>query len=99
LADRPEPVDLTNCDREPIHILGAIQPLGFLLALTADWLVARTSANVADYLGHGPEAMIGKPLSDFLPMKAIHDLRNRTAILRGPDSVERLFDCEMIPGA
>lgn len=30
-------VDLTNCDREPIHIPGAIQPIGFLVALTADW--------------------------------------------------------------
>jgi light-regulated signal transduction histidine kinase (bacteriophytochrome) len=29
-------VNLTNCDREPIHILGAIQPFGFLIALTTD---------------------------------------------------------------
>lgn len=29
-------VDLTNCDREPIHILGAIQPFGFLLAAQRD---------------------------------------------------------------
>ena len=26
-----KPVDLTNCDREPIHIPGSIQPFGFLL--------------------------------------------------------------------
>ena len=25
------PIDLTNCDREPIHIPGAIQPYGVLL--------------------------------------------------------------------
>jgi len=25
-------VDLTNCDREPIHVPGAIQPHGVLLA-------------------------------------------------------------------
>ena len=30
-------VDLTNCDREPIHIPGAIQPFGFLLALSAEF--------------------------------------------------------------
>ena len=37
-------VDLSNCDREPIHVLGKVQPFGFLIALTADWLVARASA-------------------------------------------------------
>ena len=32
----PSPtLDLTNCDREPIHQLGEIQPIGFLLVLTA----------------------------------------------------------------
>ncbi|MES2290632.1 MAG: HWE histidine kinase domain-containing protein [Pseudomonadota bacterium] len=95
MADGNDPVDLTNCDREPIHILGAIQPIGFLLALTADWIVARASANTAEYVGHAPEALIGKALSDVFPVKAVHDLRNRTAMLRGPDSVERLFDVDI----
>ena len=27
-------VDLSNCDREPIHVLGKVQPFGFLIALT-----------------------------------------------------------------
>ncbi len=98
LADEQGPVDLTNCDREPIHILGAIQPVGFLLALTADWLVARASANVADYLGRTPADLLGLPLAGIVSADAIHDLRNRTAILRGPDAVERLFDCVLVPG-
>jgi len=85
-------IDLTNCDREPIHILGAIQPIGFLIALTADWLVARVSANISEFVGHAPAELYGRPLQDILSPKAVHDLRNRAAILRGPDSVERLFD-------
>ncbi len=92
------PVDLTNCDREPIHILGAIQPIGFLLALTSDWLIARVSANVGVFLGHEPDELFGRPLSDFFATRAVHDLRNRSAILRGADAVERLFDCEVIAG-
>jgi light-regulated signal transduction histidine kinase (bacteriophytochrome) len=84
-------VDLTNCDREPIHILGSIQPVGFLLALTADWMVARASANLDQYLGQAPADVIGKPIHEVLLPGAIHELRNRTALLRGPDSVERLF--------
>ncbi|MDO9489771.1 MAG: HWE histidine kinase domain-containing protein [Sphingomonadaceae bacterium] len=91
-------VDLTNCDREPIHILGAIQPIGFLIALTTDWMIARVSANIADYIGRTPEELIGVPLRDVFPDKVIHDLRNRTAMLRGPDSIERLFSCDIVPG-
>ncbi len=94
----PNPVDLTNCDREPIHILGAIQPIGFLIALTADWIVARGSANLPEHLDFYPEQMIGQPLAEFLAAPVIHELRNRTAMLRGPDSVERLFDVELVTG-
>ncbi|PKP98526.1 MAG: two-component system sensor histidine kinase/response regulator, partial [Alphaproteobacteria bacterium HGW-Alphaproteobacteria-15] len=91
-------VDLTNCDREPIHILGAIQPVGFLISLTADWIVARVSANLADYLQIAPDDVIGTPLSEIFRAGAMHDLRNRTTLLRSPDSVERLFGVELIEG-
>ena len=96
--DANVPVDLTNCDREPIHIPGAIQPIGFLIALTADWIVARVSANIAEYLGMTPEQMTGAPLAGIFTGKVVHDLRNRTAILRGPDAVERMFECTLIEG-
>ncbi len=89
-------VDLTNCDREPIHILGAIQPVGFLIALTADWLVARVSANIGEFIGKEPADLFGLPLDKVFSPKAVHDLRNRSAILRGPDAVERLFDCALV---
>jgi light-regulated signal transduction histidine kinase (bacteriophytochrome) len=92
------PVDLTNCDREPIHILGAIQPIGFLVALTADWLVARTSANIGDFIGFQPADLFGKPLFELFLPKAIHDLRNRSTLLRGADAVERIFDLELVAG-
>ncbi len=91
-------VDLTNCDREPIHIPGSIQPIGFLLALTADWIVSRASANLAAYLDVAPEDAIGRPLAEMLPAGVMHDLRNRTTLLRGPDSVERLFGVALVPG-
>ena len=91
-------VDLTNCDREPIHILGAIQPIGFLIALTSDWMIARVSANIADHVGREPDALLGKPLNALFAGQAIHDLRNRTIMLRGVDAVERLFDLELVAG-
>ena len=95
--DNP-PVDLTNCDREPIHILGAIQPIGFLVALTSDWLIARASANLAQFIEQTPDQVIGRSIAEVFTAKAIHDLRNRAALLRGPDSVERVFDCELVEG-
>jgi light-regulated signal transduction histidine kinase (bacteriophytochrome) len=84
-------VDLTNCDREPIHVLGIIQPFGYLIAVTADWLVSRVSANIADLTGQAPDAMLGRPLNAFLSEDSIHAIRNRLTMLRGPDAVERLF--------
>ncbi len=89
-------VDLTNCDREPIHAPGAIQPIGFLIALSTDWLVARASANMVDFIGRSAQDMIGRPLAEFLPASALHDFRNRVALLRGPDAVERLLGCDLI---
>lgn len=84
-------VDLTNCDREPIHLLGAIQPIGFMLILTADWNISSTSANVAEFLGVQGTTLVGRPAHEFLDRDAIHTLRNRLALLRGKDAVERVF--------
>jgi light-regulated signal transduction histidine kinase (bacteriophytochrome)/CheY-like chemotaxis protein len=95
MSTKPINVDLTNCDREPIHQLGAIQPIGFLIALTADWMIARASANLAQYLGMAPDDVIGRPLADIFTQRAVHDLRNRTTLLRGPDAVERIFSVDI----
>ena len=84
-------VDLTNCDREPIHRLGAIQPIGFLLVLSSDWLIARASANIEAFIGIDHAAVLGLPLVDVISRDAVHSLRNRAAVIRGPDVVERLF--------
>lgn len=92
------PVDLTDCDREPIHLLGAIQPLGFLVCMTADWLIARASANVAEYLGRTPEDLIGLPATEIFPPQVLHDLRNRLTGIQTPDAVERVISIACIEG-
>jgi light-regulated signal transduction histidine kinase (bacteriophytochrome)/CheY-like chemotaxis protein len=89
-------IDLSNCDREPIHILGAIQPIGFLIAVTTDWIIARVSENISDFIGRSATEMIGRPLAEYLSPRALHDLRNRVGMLRTADSVERLFASEFI---
>ena len=56
------PADLSNCDQEPIHIPGSIQPHGALLAFGPDGALAIRSENAAALLGAIPE--IGQRLDD-----------------------------------
>ncbi len=86
------PVDLDNCAAEPIHIPGAIQPHGVLLAVTEpDLLVALTSTNVGTWFGAAPIAPIGQPLA------ALIGAANRDAIdaARQGDWVQRRDDVEL----
>ena len=55
--------DLTNCDREPIHIPAAIQPHGVLLVISQpDWIITQASQNTDRYLSQSAEALLGQPL-------------------------------------
>jgi light-regulated signal transduction histidine kinase (bacteriophytochrome)/CheY-like chemotaxis protein len=78
------PVDLTNCDREPIHIPGSIQAHGVLIACDATLSrVTRHSTNARDRLGLGPSAMlIGAETTDLFGHDIVHDLKNLLASSR-----------------
>ncbi|HKO88249.1 MAG TPA: ATP-binding protein [Burkholderiales bacterium] len=59
-------VNLLNCDNEPIHIPGAIQPHGYLFALReGDLSVAQVSANVTALLRRSPEEILDQPAALF----------------------------------
>jgi two-component system, chemotaxis family, sensor kinase Cph1 len=59
--------DITECAREPIHLLGSVQSHGALLALAEPELtVAVASSNTAAMLGVPPEALVGSPVADIL---------------------------------
>ncbi|PDT09992.1 HWE histidine kinase domain-containing protein [Rhizobium sp. M1] len=92
-----EPVDLTNCDREPIHQLGAVQPFGFLLAVSSDWIAVRASANLVEFLGIAQADALGRPVASLITPEALHTIRNKLTTLRGPD-VERIFGVVLTPG-
>lgn len=91
-------VDLTNCDREPIHALGAVQPFGFLIAVSTDWLIRRASANAEAFLDIPAEELLGTSAIAPLGENCVHLLRNRLAMLRGEDAVERLFGVTIANG-
>jgi light-regulated signal transduction histidine kinase (bacteriophytochrome) len=76
-------LDLTDCDREPIHIPGAIQPHGFLLAFVEPELrPVSVSANIESLTGLSPEAIVREPLSARMTSQSFADL---TAVLANPD--------------
>lgn len=80
----PEKVDLTNCDREPIHIPGRVQPHGVLLACDTDLsVVRRHSLNACAMLGLPFQDINDRKLEDILGPDNTHDVRN--ALLRSVD--------------
>jgi photoactive yellow protein len=80
---RAEPVDPTVCEREPIHLGGAVQPHACLLACdpaAPELTVRACSDNIADILpGLRPAAAIGLPLAALLPAPLTGTIRDALA--------------------
>ncbi|WP_293126798.1 ATP-binding protein [Microcoleus sp. bin38.metabat.b11b12b14.051] len=71
-----EEVDLTNCDREPIHISGHIQPHGVLLVVREPQLeILQISENTQDLLGVDAKSAIGQDLSLLLDRTQLEKLK------------------------
>ncbi len=72
-----EAVNLTNCDREPIHIPSLIQPHGLLLILTEpDLRIAQVSANSLAILGIAPDDLLDRPLVEFTGEQLITSIQS-----------------------
>jgi len=70
-----EPMDLTNCDRESIHIPGMIQPHGLLLTLSEPQLeILQVSENVKQFLGITAEELLGQPFSRLCSKTKVKEL-------------------------
>jgi light-regulated signal transduction histidine kinase (bacteriophytochrome)/CheY-like chemotaxis protein len=84
-------VDLTNCDREPIHVPGSVQPFGFLIALLSDFTICVASDNTEAFIGRESADLVRRPLTEIFLDDAIGAIRKRVDYLSGPDAVERIF--------
>lgn len=60
---------IANCESEPIHLPGSIQPHGILLAVDNDQVIRICSANV-DRLGFNSERVLQQPLTNLFPALA-----------------------------
>jgi two-component system, chemotaxis family, sensor kinase Cph1 len=59
-------VDLTNCDKEPIHIPGKIQSHGFLVAIDSESnLVTYISENIKPYINDEAKNYLGKHIDEL----------------------------------
>jgi light-regulated signal transduction histidine kinase (bacteriophytochrome) len=74
----------------------AIQPSGFLLELSPDWLIQAASENAHAFFGEYPQRMVGNPLVDFTLAQPLHDLRNSLSRQRGPGGVSRAYRVRLV---
>jgi len=73
----PFQVDLTNCDKEPIHIPGSIQPHGIILSLKEPELtILQISSNTLDILKIPYEELLDQPLNKILDSEQINLLED-----------------------
>ena len=68
-----------------------IQPNGFHLCLSSEWLVSAVSANLGEFLPIAADQALGQPVTALFCDDAIHDIRNRMALLRNDEAVEHLL--------
>lgn len=60
----PISVDLSNCDKEPIHIPGQIQSHGFLIVIDQDFVIRYHSDNIPLFIEGADENLIGKHINN-----------------------------------
>ena len=68
-----------------------IQPAGFLIQLSLDWIVLRASENIDAFLGESHVTLIEEPLGRFVQAQALHDLRNLFSRLSGSTGIARAY--------
>ena len=70
-------VDLSNCDKEPIHILGKVQSYGFLVAADKNSFdILYASENLEQFTGIAYTTILAQNLSSFLEQLDDHDTEN-----------------------
>ena len=72
----PDLVDLTNCDREPIHVPGAILPHGAMLVLECDTLrILQAAGDTAGLIGRPLTELLDRPIDGVCSRDQVNLLR------------------------
>jgi len=73
-----------------------IQPCGFLLELSLDWIIERASENADKCLGESHVTLINEPLARFVMADPLHDIRNLFSRLSGMTRLARAYRVKLI---
>ncbi len=88
----PKNVDLTNCDKEPIHILGKIQDHGFLLAFDKEnGKITYFSENTLSLFKKDRSQILSLSLKDVFPEFIIKELSS-TLLEKGIHHIHKLIN-------
>ncbi len=72
----PEKVDLSSCEKEPIHIIGATQSHGVLVSCNkSSGTITQVGENCKDIFGISAEELLGNDLSVLLEAELSSELR------------------------
>jgi len=80
-----QPLDLTACDKEPIHIPGSIQPHGILLAIdpTAQ-IIQQVAGDTETFFARRAADLLGQPIDLVLGPEAMLSLATLDPKMAGP---------------
>ena len=68
-------VNLNNCEDEPIHIPGSIQPHGFLISIDSKTnILSVCSENVSEFVGIPYEQMLGKKAATIFDQNFVNEI-------------------------
>lgn len=88
-------VDLTNCDKEAIHLIGKVQSFGCCLVFNDDWLHTDVSANVSDFIGCDASSILGKSIETFFSRYSVQEIRSSLQISLNTGVSERIFQLSL----
>jgi light-regulated signal transduction histidine kinase (bacteriophytochrome) len=93
-------VDLTNCDREPIHVPGAIQSYGCLLACDPTLeTILRHSGNAPAMLSVDGASLNGRSFAELVGETFAHTLRNALSKATDPRRPGLVFNQSLAQGS
>lgn len=84
-------VTLTNCDQEPIHIPGKIQPHGFLIGVTKDWIIDYCTDNISSFINLSHTEALGNKFENVFGSNAQERIINYI----NSDTVQDVFPLEI----
>ena len=95
---QPTPqIDLSTCDREPIHLLGTIMPHGAMIACDTDGTIRHAAGDCATLLGTPTADLVGQPVETLFSPGQWDLVRSLGPAIEQPRHL--LFPLLSIPGA